>query len=420
MRDIYIYTYIYIYMQKFTIMYKPPPYSKSQLLLSDLLLATKGLTFDTELPYISMDCLRDSGLTFNLGEYHFKFDAETMTIEEKVREGCLYTLVDLKEDKLFSGDNSGSGYIPITTGLSVNGVSLDYGYATITDEGLVGSGNMTSCGQTMTAINMKASQVDAYGAIPQSFYKYVNGVHYNPSGLLSCGKWFNCADKRYTDWGSGCPIILDDSTNKFDSNNICYKLTTKSDFSFILIPNDTCNGYCTGAIRQTPNNSRCISKDYPPSCMDGGNWAVQNLHKNRCPPMVYCNAGKKISSTIINLTLENFFHSGERFRGPSDNSMQLGDYAPLPYGLNETCDWCSGVNMHFDVQFSPGVYFKDHLKTGQVVRYELIKCPNPYPSITPLTCSGTPCPITSKQCVRWSPGADCTCTDSADLGMPSC
>ena len=158
-------------MHNFSKMHKRSSSSNSQTILSDALIAAHELTFDTELPYISMDCLRDSGLTFNLGEYHFKFDAETMTIKEKVVEGHLHTLVDLKEDKLFSGDNSGSGYIPITTGLSVNGVSLDYGYATITEEV---TGTM-ACGQNQTRVPASAANVDAFGAIPQTFYKQING-----------------------------------------------------------------------------------------------------------------------------------------------------------------------------------------------------------------------------------------------------
>ena len=78
-------------------MYKKNLSSESQFLFSDAYLAAHELTFDTELSYISMDCLRDSGLTFNLGGHHFMFDADTMTVKETVVEGRLYTLVDLKE-----------------------------------------------------------------------------------------------------------------------------------------------------------------------------------------------------------------------------------------------------------------------------------------------------------------------------------
>lgn len=387
MRDIYI--YLYIYMQKFTIMYKPPPYSKSQLLLSDLLLATKGLTFDTELPYISMDCLRDSGLTFNLGGYHFTFDAETMTIEEKVGEGGLYTLVDLKEDKLFSGDNSGSGYIPITTGLSVNGVSLDSGYATITEEV---TGTM-ACGQNQTRVPASAANVDAFGAIPQTFYKQINGQQYNPDGLLSCN---NCCDRKYDAYGGGCPIILDaDQVDLNPNTNICYKLTTNSGISFTIIPNDTCNGNCIGLMDSPPKeNNGCISGKSP-SCMNVQPrelaWATQNLPQNRCPPIIFCDAQKNnMNPADIQSYLIKNYKDDTQIRSRPMTKEQALPYAPVQPepGTEEVgqCDWCSGKNMHFDVQFDPSGslhWDKETLKTGQVVKYQLIKCPNPYFPISP-------------------------------------
>jgi hypothetical protein len=89
-------------------MHKRSSSRNSQTILSDALIAALELTFDTELPYISSHCLRDSGLTFNLGGNHFTFDAETMMVEETFVDGHLHTLVGLKEDKLFSaGDASG-------------------------------------------------------------------------------------------------------------------------------------------------------------------------------------------------------------------------------------------------------------------------------------------------------------------------
>lgn len=84
-------------MHNFSKMHKRSSSRNSQTILSDALIAALELTFDTELPYISSHCLRDSGLTFNLGGNHFTFDAETMMVEETFVDGRLHTLVGLKD-----------------------------------------------------------------------------------------------------------------------------------------------------------------------------------------------------------------------------------------------------------------------------------------------------------------------------------
>jgi len=356
------------------------------IIFSDAYLAKNNINLKIVEGNFQISCFKQS-LVYNLNGHMFQFDGNTMTMEEQLlNNGSKAFLVDLK--KVFNNvDASGDEYQPITTGLSVNGVSLDSGYATITNE----IQGQVACGQDQSIVSAKAAKVDAFGAIPQTFYKYINGQDYNPKGLLSCN---NCCGTKYNDFGGGCPIILDNSKNINNNMNICYKLTTNTDVSFTIIPNDTCNGNCIGLMDNPPKPyNRCVTGESP-SCMNviprETAWQTQNLPQNRCPPIIFCAKNKEMNFNEIQESLKTYFTNNLQIQTPV-NAINIPPYAPVPKTTYTPkieigqCDWCSGKNMHFDVQFSPhgSVQFDDILKTGQVVKYQLIKCPKSYLPLSP-------------------------------------
>jgi len=286
------------------------------------------------------------------------------------------------------------GGSPPPPDITIKGVSLNKGYATLTSE----VSGPTSCGQD-TSTDPTAhtrARVDTFGAIPQIFYKHVGGTDYNKgSGLLYCDN--SCS--KYNEYGGGCPIYLDDGSY----TNICYKLTSSNNKSITMIPNDTCNGNC---INNPNSNGDCTKAS--PSCMDysvkglypaevyNNYWETQQEPRNRCPPTIYAIKGEIMTFDEIQKDLKNKFESNTNYTCPHEE-VTVGAYAKKVQ--NGHCDWCSGKNMHFDLQDTKDFRFSDHFKTGEVVKYERITCPNPYkPTPYPKTntgCDPTKCNSTN-------------------------
>ena len=260
------------------------------------------------------------------------------------------------------------------TGQMVGGVNFKYGYATTTNEGLLGGGTL-ACGQPG---GNPPPGVDALGAIPQQFYSQIGGVAYNPQGVFSCHpKWVDSTTVTPGD-------LLDKAGNK-----VCYKLTNEHDTtkkSIIIYPVDTCNGGCIKGFKKGgdcksinscmdvtgmwKNPSGEWESGTPPSGISNGTYADQRNKSLRCPPTIMAHNGGIMSKQDIQKKLAEAYLTQKRIECPHTD-VTLPGYAKKG-GNSGFCDWCGGDNMHFDIQLRDG---SSPWKTGTVVRYEMIPCP---------------------------------------------
>ncbi len=246
---------------------------------------------------------------------------------------------------------------PANGGQIFNGINLQTGYATTTAE-ICGR---TACGETNSQI--ATSGLDAFGAIPNVFFKQVGGENYNPQGPYSC----------HPQWSAdGSTVATPGNLIGSDGKAVCYKLTGKDGKSITMKINDTCNGNCSASL--IGNQGGCGAQSV--SCMDAHDYSKQTDASVRCPPTVYCNAGKSLSAAEVNQALETAYNNNSTIKASPDATgnaaVNISPYAPKP--ASGYCDWCSGKNMHFDIMSKncPANVWP----TGTVVKYDKITCPS--------------------------------------------
>ena len=239
----------------------------------------------------------------------------------------------------------------------VNGININSGYATTSSEGALGGGHM-ACGQA--GMSAKQYGVDALGAIPNVFYKRAGGYDYNPEATYSCNPHWEGSNVTPGD-------LVDDKGEK-----VCYKLTSSDNKSITVYPVDTCNGNCSSTL--VGKSGGCGHGSV--SCMDIQDYSKQTSPSVRCPPVIYCDSGKILTDSEVQQKLKSAYDNNTVIKASPDSTGNEEVNIP-PYVLKPAkgfCDWCSGKNMHFDIQMPT-----DGLSpwpTGQVVKYERIKCPN--------------------------------------------
>ena len=145
-------------------------------------------------------------------------------------------------------------------------------------------------------------------------------------------------------------------------------------------------------------------------------WNTSQIPKNRCIPSIFASqkSAKIISTNDINKNLINAFNNNQIINCPINKKILLSPYATKP--LNGFCDWCSGKNMHFDIQDKEIFNKLTSEDSGSVIKYERIKCENPYP--LPPFCNKSYCKY-GYTCGSWNKQKPCKCYQN-NTSLPKC
>ena len=370
-----------------------------QLLFSDVYLAANNLNFDAPISNIRSDCLQQ-GLMFNLLDHLFTFDPTVITMEIMVLDGCKLVFVDLLDNTLFAyADCSASGPGPIPSPTPGPGPGKWEGWATTSIDGGMGDwedrfggphpGYKPNVNPDLPGAGINNNRFNHAGAsIPWAFLckKYGSkkklideiekqkGLCWEAQSLKQNKEAFNP-----TQWNKELSNNSYNGNGNKDINDDTYvDTTTTYTIQFAV----GCGGFC--------NHKKPLSEDQCDAtssigcgsmagdCVNDCTWCNSmidpcSIKDNRylCKYLNYINNTIKYNYTNQNMV--NMLETTNVCNIPYN--LSTGNYTP-PGDNTQHINYCTGVNMHFDLTNELSGHISTQEPEGQIFRYRPIKCPN--------------------------------------------
>ena len=236
----------------------------------------------------------------------------------------------------------------------VNELSLTSGRATVT---YYAQGE-TKCGSPGTEGQYDRPDGWVLAAAPWSIFKEFNdggvpGLDLNYGGTTQCNE-------------NNCVVEEIDSHEQ-----LCFELYKTDGDNETHLFNAFVADVCAGSCPKADGLTSC-SSDY--SCLDRKD--LYKKKENRCPPVdkIYSTAHDGTQQLLdeTNELIPWWIYTAKHVN--ADDSIQVEDYPSVKY--TDHGDWCSGDNMHFDIQ-DDDLYkqaFSDN--NPHVVHYRRISCPD--------------------------------------------